>query len=67
MIVLSYPLDELQEFQGVGTENCIIADIQRAFRCYHDDDMAGERTITPQIKYNKGTAKRSNPSRHDLL
>lgn len=28
-----------------GTENCIIADIQRAFRWYHDDDMAGEKSF----------------------
>lgn len=52
-VIASYFLDFLRELRGVprcirsdeGTENCIIADIQRAFRWYHDDDMAGEKSF----------------------
>ncbi|XP_048749877.2 uncharacterized protein LOC125661760 [Ostrea edulis] len=52
-VIASYFLDYIREIKGVprcirsddGTENCIIADIQRAFRWHHDDDMAGEKSF----------------------
>ena len=28
-----------------GTENVVVADLQRAFRWYHDDDMSGEKSV----------------------
>jgi hypothetical protein len=52
-VIASYLLDYMREIKEVprcirsdeGTENCIIADIQRAFRWHHEDDMAGSKSF----------------------
>ncbi|XP_053406569.1 uncharacterized protein LOC123562335 [Mercenaria mercenaria] len=52
-IIAAYFLEFVKEIRGVprcirmdaGTENVVVEDMQKAFRWYHGDDMAGERSV----------------------
>ncbi|WAR14378.1 hypothetical protein MAR_004483 [Mya arenaria] len=52
-IIAAYFLEFVKEIGGVlrcirmdaGTENVVVEDMQKAFRWYHGDNMAGERSV----------------------